>query len=113
MRKNLGVFEKKSCFLCFWATQTAVAPIDPCVGIGRLGLKPYRPPHSAATVVQCAYPSHCVDVSVDEMVWRMQLSGAQYKLERNMTLAMRELQANWFVTPYGSVISYWLCHDNG
>jgi hypothetical protein len=21
LRKNLGVFEKKSCFLCFWATQ--------------------------------------------------------------------------------------------
>ena len=37
--------------LCFWATQTAVAPIDPCVGIGRLGLKPYLPPHTAATVI--------------------------------------------------------------
>jgi hypothetical protein len=52
-------------------------------------------------------------VSFDEMVWRMQLSGARYELERNMTLAMRELQANRFVTPYGSVISYWLWHDNG
>ena len=99
--------------LCFWSTQTAVAPIDHCVGIGRLDLKPYLPPHTAATVIQRAYRSHYVDVSVAEMVWRMQLSGTQYELERNMTLAMRELRDPRYMT-HGSVISSSLCHlDNG
>ena len=46
--------------LCYWATQTAVAPIDLCVGLGRLALKPYLPPHKAATVIQRAYLSHCL-----------------------------------------------------
>ena len=96
--------------LCFWATQTAVAPIDPCVGIGRLGLKPYLPPRTAATVIQRAYHSHCVDVSFDEMVWRLQLPGARYELERNMTLAMckfmRKLQANRVVNTHGSLLDH-------
>ena len=99
--------------LCFWATQTVVAASVLFVGATRSKFVPYLPPHTAATIIQRAYRSHCIDVSFDEMVWRMQLSGARYELERNMTLAMRELQANRFVTPYGSVISYWLCHDNG
>ena len=47
--------------LCFWATQTAVAPIDTCAGIGRLDLKPYLPPHTAATIIQGVYRSHLVD----------------------------------------------------
>ena len=99
--------------LCFWATQTVVAAWVHFVGATRSDFKPYLPPHIAATVIQCAYHLHCVDVWFDETAWRMQLSGARYELERNMTLAMRELQASRFVTLYGSVISYWLCHDNG
>jgi hypothetical protein len=99
--------------LCFWATQTVVAASVLFVGATRSKFVPYLPPHTAATIIQRAYRSHCVDVWFDETTWRMQLSGARYELERNMTLAMRELQANRFVTPFGSVISYWLCHDNG
>ena len=99
--------------LCFWATQTVVAASVLFVGAPRSKFIPYLPPHTAATIIQRAYRSHCVDVWFDETTWRMQLSGARYELERNMTLAMRELQANRFVTPFGSVISYWLCHDNG
>jgi hypothetical protein len=99
--------------LCFWATQTVVAASVLFVGTTRSTFIPYLPPHTAATIIQRAYRSHCVDVWFDETTWRMQLSGARYELEHNMTLAMRELQANRFVTPYGSVISYWLCHDNG
>ena len=99
--------------LCYWATQTAVAPIDLCVGIGRLDFNPYLPPHTAATVIQRAYRSHRVDVRFAESVWQQQLSQARFDLEYNMTLAMHELRANRFVIPYGSVISYWICHDNG
>ncbi len=47
--------------LCFWVTQTAVAPIDTCARIGRLDLKPYLPPHTAATIIQRVYRSHWVD----------------------------------------------------
>jgi hypothetical protein len=47
--------------LCFWATQTAVAAMDLCDGIGRSALKPYLPPHIAATVIQRAYRFHCID----------------------------------------------------
>ena len=60
--------------LCFWATQTAVATMDPCDGINRLALKPYLPPHIAATVIQRAYRVHCID----ERGVRMQLSCAKH-----------------------------------
>ena len=99
--------------LCFWATQTAVAPIDPCVGIGRLDLKPYLPPNQAATVIQRAYRSHSVNVWFDETVWQGQLARARWELERNMAMAMRELRNPHYMT-HGSVISYWPYRlDNG
>jgi hypothetical protein len=91
--------------LCYWATQTAVAPIDRCVGLGRLALTPYLPPHQAATVIQRAYLSHCL--RFDVQVWRREMALA-------MSEFMLELQANRFVTPYGSVSSSSLCRlDNG
>ena len=97
----------------FWATQTAVAPIDPCVGIGRLDLKPYLPPNQAATVIQRAYRSRSVNVWFDKTVWQGQLVRARWELERNMAMAMRELRNPHYMT-HGSVISYWPYHlDNG
>ena len=67
--------------LCFWATQTAVATMDPCDGINRLALKPYLPPHIAATVIQRAYRVHCID----ERGVRMQLSCAKHDQGDNVT----------------------------
>ncbi len=40
---------------CFWATQTAVAALDLCAGIGWSSFKLYLPPIMAATVIQNAY----------------------------------------------------------
>jgi len=66
--------------LCFWATQTDVAPIDHCVGINKLDLRPYLPPHMAATVIQCAYCYHCLDTGFEKQIWQIRLSYIQYKL---------------------------------
>jgi hypothetical protein len=100
--------------LCYWATQTAVAPMNLCVGIGRLDLKPYLPPHTAATVIQRAYRSHRVDVRFAETVWQQQLSQARLELEYNMAVAVHRLRLDRFMTPHGPPISCWLCRlDNG
>ena len=47
--------------LCFWATQTVEAASVLFVGATRSKFIPYLPPHTAATIIQCAYRSHCVD----------------------------------------------------
>ena len=49
--------------LCFWATQTVVAASVLFVGATRSKFIPYLPPHTAATIIQRAYRSHCVDES--------------------------------------------------
>ena len=59
--------------LCFWATQTVVAASVLFVGATRSKFIPYLPPHTAATIIQRAYRSHCVD----EWESRSRLSCAQ------------------------------------
>ena len=59
--------------LCFWATQTVVAASVLFVGATRSKFIPYVPPHTAATIIQRAYRSHCVD----EWESRSRLSCAQ------------------------------------
>jgi len=81
--------------LCFWAAQTAAAALDLCDRIGRSDIKPYLPPHTAATVIQRGYRSHLDDTEFD---WQIQLLTSQLELEQNMDLAMRELDDDdsWF-----------------
>ena len=59
--------------LCFWATQTVVAASVLFVGAPGSKFIPYLPPHTAATIIQRAYRSHCVD----EWESRSRLSCAQ------------------------------------
>ncbi len=51
--------------LCFWATQSAVAALELCVGTGRSLFSPYLPPHTAATAIQRVYCSY-VDKVIKE-----------------------------------------------
>ncbi len=70
--------------ICFWATQTAVAALNLCAGIGWLSFKPYLPPIMAATVIQCTFCSFLND----ESEWPRKLSWA---LKRNMNWAVHNL----------------------
>ncbi len=103
--------------LCFWAAQTSVAASNLGVGIGRLALTTYFPPHTAATAIQRAYRSQIVDKSIGNQVWQISLEDAKFKLECDMFCAMRDLRDNgdfvFLVSSFfWSVI--WTSHlDNG
>jgi hypothetical protein len=101
--------------LSFWATQTAVAVLDLCAGIGKGAGKTYLagkislPPHMAATVIQRAYHFY-ID---NEWEWRQKLSWAGFALELEMNWAMHNL---WDSDNFVLLVSdgYWLhCLDNG
>ncbi len=78
--------------VCFWATQTAVAAVDLLAGAGRSQFTPYLSPHKAATAIQQAYRSYLRDWPYRQQVAEISLSLEVYKLERNMALAMRDLE---------------------
>ncbi len=96
-------------YLCFWATQTAGAALDLCVGARRPTFTPCLPPHTAATVIQHAYHSY-ID---HEWEWWQKLSWAGYALEREMNPAMHDLRhSDNFV--FLVCDGYWIrCLDNG
>jgi hypothetical protein len=77
---------------CFWATQTAVAAADLLAGAGQSQFTPYLSPHKAATAIQHAYRSYLHDWPYRQQVAEIALSLEVYKLERNMALAMRDLE---------------------
>ena len=82
--------------LCFWATQTVVAASVLFVGATRSKFIPYLPPHTAATIIQRAYRSHCVD----EWESRSRLSCAQQDqvvlpmLKGDLLDQIKEIQAS-------------------